>query len=152
MILSPVILDTNVIISALVFDGKPGQALRLLRYKEYSAVISPPLLAELIDVLRKKFYYPPEKLHLTEKKITTLCSTVYPKEHIDLLDDIADNRLLEAAIEGKCHYIVTGDKELLRLNHFRNIQIVTTHQFLQIIENETPRAKARGIYADASRA
>lgn len=131
--LTPVVLDTNVIISALVFEGKPKQVFELLIQKKYPAIISPPLVAELIDVLRKKFRFSKDKLLSVEKNITTFCKMVYPKNQITLLKDEPDNRILEAAIEGECTYIVTGDKNFLALGHFRSIKILTPTTFYELV-------------------
>ncbi len=46
--------------------------------------------------------------------------------------DPDDNKVLECAVEGKAHYIVTGDKDLLVLKTFRDIQIVHASDFLKV--------------------
>lgn len=128
-----VVLDTNVIISAILFGGKPREILSLVGKKNIISVTSAPLIAELLDVLVKKFRFPVAKIRLVEKKIKKLSVLVYPKEHIDRLDDEPDNRVLEAAVEGKCDVIVTGDRELLHLSIYRDIRIVTPEQFLKAV-------------------
>lgn len=134
MILSSVVLDTNVFISALIFTGKPAQLFELLIEKKYFVVISPTLLAELIDVLKKKFRFNEERLLTVEKDITALCNMVHPKNSLNILKDIADNRVLEAAVEGKCKYIVTGDKQFLKIKKHRGINIITSSEFLKLLQ------------------
>lgn len=58
---------------------------------------------------------------------------VYPKETLHILTDEPDNRVLEGAISGSASIIVTGDKELLKLHHYKSIQIMTSVQFLEMV-------------------
>ncbi len=54
---------------------------------------------------------------------------VYPKDTVIIVSDDPDNRILEAAVEGKCDFIVTGDKMLLKLGIYKGIKIVTAADF-----------------------
>jgi uncharacterized protein len=47
-----------------------------------------------------------------------------------------DNRVLECAVKGSAHYIVTGDRHLLKLGTYESISIVTVRQFLDAAETE----------------
>ena len=64
------------------------------------------------------------------KRLEKLCTVIEPTERITDCSDPDDNRVLECAVASKAGFIVTGDNALLRLNPFRNIQIVTAAQFL----------------------
>ncbi len=130
-----VLLDTNIIISAIGFGGKPREILTLVLEKRISAITSPVLLAELEDIIFKKFPPLSPEYKKIEKLIRKKFKIVEPKKTLQIVKDKADNRVLEAAMEGDCRYIVTGDKELLTLGSFRKIQIITASQFLKIIEN-----------------
>lgn len=133
MVKSPkVLLDTNVIISALVFGGKPREILMRVQRFEMDAIISPQLLSELSEILVKKFGFSKEKVQLTEDLIKKCFKQVYPSLEFDVVKDKDDNRVLEAAVEGNCNIIITGDKELLELEQFRDIKIMTPEEFLQI--------------------
>lgn len=126
-----VVVDTNVLISALLFGGKPREVLQMVIDRSLVAVTSPALLSELLDVLAKKFLFSRQKLILVERKMKKILVFVYPTEHIEILHDQADNRVLEAARVGQCTYIITGDKELLRLGSYKIISIVTPEEFLK---------------------
>lgn len=126
-----VLLDTNVVISAILFGGKPGQILQLAIDRKIQLISSPALLGELLDVLAKKFLFPKNNLLLVERKIKKICLFVYPPKSITILRDNPDNRVLEAAKAGKCECIVTGDRDLLNLKRFRTITIQTPEQFLK---------------------
>ncbi len=126
-----ILLDTNVVISALVFGGKPKEILNHVIRFEIEAVTSPQLLSELSEVLGKKFEFSRERVQLTESLIKKCFKIVYPSRQFDVVKDKDDNRVLEAAYEGNCNIIITGDKELLELAHFQGIEIVTPEEFLQ---------------------
>lgn len=126
-----VVIDTNIIISGIGFGGKPRKILQLILDNKIKAVTSPILLAELEDVITKKFPKLSANFKLINKKLRQKFAIVRPINTIDILRaDPDDNRVLEASVQGNCRYIVTGDKELLQLKTFQNIQIVTADEFL----------------------
>jgi putative PIN family toxin of toxin-antitoxin system len=126
-----VVLDTNVLISGVAFGGKPREILDLLINKEIVGVISPILLAELEEVLYKKFKYPKSRVLQVDKKMKKILRVVHPVKSIKIVRDDDDNRVLEAAVEGKCGYIVTGDEDLLVLKKYKAIKIMTPAEFLE---------------------
>lgn len=128
------VLDTNVIVSGVIYKGKPRRVLELAFEENIKAFTSPILLAELVETLTKKFSLTPEQIALTEKEIKDVFRIVYPTKTLHIQKDQDDNRVLEAGVEGNCNYIVTGDKELLGLRVFKGIKILTAAQFLDILE------------------
>jgi putative PIN family toxin of toxin-antitoxin system len=126
-----ILLDTNVVISALLFGGKPRTILLNIIKKQYIGVTSPVLLSELADVLRKKFSFSKEAVVGVDTQMRKQCIIVSPKETIDVVADVPDNRVLEAAVEGKCDFLITGDADLLTLESYHKIRIFTPDEFLQ---------------------
>ena len=53
-----------------------------------------------------------------------------PSESIDECRDPKDNKYLELAISGHAESLITGDEDLLVLNRFRKIKIITVLEFL----------------------
>lgn len=129
-----VVLDTNVIVSALVFGGLPELILRLVKDRKIVGVISPILLAENLSVLANKFGASENQLRMVEKLFKRKLVWVYPNIKIKVLADEPDNRVLEAAVVGRCNTIVTGDKELLALSEYEGVRIVSVAQFVSILE------------------
>ncbi len=129
-----VVLDTNILVSAILFQGKPGKILELVLDKQIVAITSKILLSELQETLVKKFNFSEEKIKQIDHKITKSFILVYPTEQISVQKDADNNRVLEAAVEGKCSFIVTGDKELLELGLYKSVKILTADQFLKILE------------------
>lgn len=126
-----VILDTNIIISAIGFGGKPREIFLRVLSKKVIAVSSSILLAELEEVVTKKFPRLQYEFHRVNRRIRRIFTIVQPRLPLNILKDEDDNRVLEAAIEGKCDYIITGDKELLALKSFKGISVLTAERFLK---------------------
>ena len=126
-----VLLDTNILISAIGFGGKPRQILQLVLEKKIKAVTSPILLAEFHEVVNKKFPKLAPHLLLIETKLKRTFLVVHPQVALSIVRDKDDNRVLEAALQGNCQYIITGDKDLLDLKIYQEINIVTSEIFLK---------------------
>lgn len=126
-----ILLDTHVIISALLFGGKPRMILSFVIGRQHTAITSTVLLSELADVLRKKFGYSHSAVTAVDTQIRKQCTIVSPHQTLTVMSDVPDNRVLEAAMEGECDCIITGDADLLRLGSYREIRIMTPDEFLQ---------------------
>lgn len=130
-----VVLDTNILISAVGFEGKPRTILFLVMQERVKGVISPILLIEFIEVISKKFPKIIPNLPSIEAGINESFLIVQPKKSINIARDEDDNRVLEAAVEGNCNFIITGDKDLLELGKYKKIKIITPAQFLDLYSN-----------------
>jgi len=128
-----VVLDTNVLISAIFFGGKPRKILEKAIRGEIRLCISEPMLEELSGVLRRsKFDTSLERVQIILTELTGIADFVNPSEIIRLvLEDPDDNRILECAVEAKASYIITGDFHLLKLSRYRDIEIVNAFTFLE---------------------
>ena len=128
-----IVLDTNVLISAILFGGNPRKVLDLAISEEANLFISPFILFELRSVLAKKFAYPKDRIDQVEVSLKEISNLVEPKKTISIISrDPADNRILECALESKADFIVSGDKHLLALCKFKKTKIVSPSQFLEI--------------------
>lgn len=125
------VIDTNVLVSALIQDGKPRRLLLKLLSK-HTVILTPKMLAEFADVVGR------EKFHVTNAQIERFLSIIVKMAKIvpdnalftEVLADPDDDTVLNAAYAGKAEYIVTGDKHLLVLNQFKKTRIVTVNQML----------------------
>lgn len=128
------VLDTNTFVSAALFPrSKPDRVVReVLRTGQSLASLK--TLEELREVLnRKKF----ERYISTDDKDDFLRNVVErsiiiePTLRVSICRDSKDNQILELALSGEASVIVTGDQDLLVLNPFQTIQIVTPDVWLQ---------------------
>ena len=126
-----VVFDTNIFISAFVIPG--GQAekaiLRIIEGRDI-LLLSKGILDELLTVLSAKFSRDKEEISRVAVILSEIAEWVGPSERIKVLNDDADNRILECAISGNADIIVTGDKGLLRLAEYQKSKIVSLKEYL----------------------
>ena len=126
-----VVFDTNVYVSALTLPGgAAAQALDRVVNGEHELFLSKPLLDELLSVLARKFARDREELARVAVFLSELAVTVRPGRRLRVLDDDADNRVLECGLAGQVHAVVTGDRQMLKLGPYRDIGIMTIREFL----------------------
>ena len=131
-----VVLDTNIWISALNFGGKPAQILKIAVKKQIRLYSSRTLFAEFVGVLRKKFGYSDEKIEEVEVLFKKRVKFREPRINLNVIKtDPSDNRVLECALETEADFIVSGDKDLLNLESFRDIRIVGPAEFFKIFKS-----------------
>jgi putative PIN family toxin of toxin-antitoxin system len=125
-----VVLNTNVFLSAFTFGGKPEALFEMARAGSIQLVVSTPILAELASILSSKFAWADEDIREALMVVGRHADLVKPGMRLRVLDDDADNRVLECAVEGHAEWIVSGDRHLLNLREFRGIRIVRVSDFL----------------------
>lgn len=137
-----VVLDTNILISALFWTGAPNQILKLIETDTVELAISPGILRELHGVLnRQKFVPYLAKLQLSAEELTEhlvdLASLFSPDQELTIItEDLSDNQFLACALTAKADFIISGDRHLLALKSFHNIPILTPRQFLNQIQKQ----------------
>lgn len=131
-----VVIDTNIWVSYLL-----GSLLQRIDEKilsrEIKIVVSDEMLKELSELVsRPKF-----KSLFTTKRMKELFAlldsygvVVLPSQKVSSCRDKKDNFLLEAALEGKADYLVTGDKDILVLNPFHSTKILPPKDFEKILK------------------
>ena len=130
------VFDTNVIISALLFENsKPAQAFQYALVNG-KVLLSLDLLEELNEVLgRKKFnkYVTNEEREEFLEALIERAVLIEIVENVQECRDPKDDKVLELALNGEAQYIITGDRDLLVLNPFRNVRVITVEDFLKTI-------------------
>jgi putative PIN family toxin of toxin-antitoxin system len=126
------VTDTNVLVSYLLTDSKPRQAV-LKAMRKGRILISENLISELTGVLNRKKFDKYISLQIRRDFVRSLTEKgffVYPDEKITVCRDPKDNMILELAVCGNASCIITGDQDLLSLVNFRKIPILTPDEFL----------------------
>jgi uncharacterized protein len=131
-----VVIDTNVLLSGLLFGGEPGRLHDLWIAERLVPLLSKETFSEFSRVLA----YP--KFRLSPAEITMLIEEeLLPyAEVVDVMEDASgacrdphDDKFLALAASGKAAYIITGDQDLLVLQLFRKIRIVTVSEIVGIM-------------------
>ena len=131
-----VVLDTNVFVSAAL-GGQIGIISAAWQANEFTLIMSNAILSEYIDVLsRPKLHLTPEVVSVVVARAQRRAEFVTPTKAITAVEaDPTDNKFLEAALEGKADYVVSGDKHLLDLKTFRGIPILTAREFIERLKD-----------------
>jgi len=126
-----VVLDSNIYVSALTLPGGSADAaISALLEGRYTALLSEPILGEVLGVLGRKFSRDVEELARVALFLSELTEHVDPISRIEVLNDEPDNRILECAVTGRADIIVTGDRAMLSLGTFKDIEVVSLRAFL----------------------
>jgi putative PIN family toxin of toxin-antitoxin system len=123
--------DTNLYVSALQFGGKPQTLLDMAQDGQIELALSDEILDETLRILRDKFQRSPEYLRDAEAQLRAVTKHVSPTERLDVVKaDPTDNKILECAVAAGSEVVVSGDKHLLELDGFREMQIIRVAEFL----------------------
>ena len=133
------VIDTNVVLSALLWGGVPGKLIDHVRDGSITFVSSPALLAELAKVMaRPKFDAIFRKSQTSRTQalayIQQLAETIDPPSLARrICRDPDDDAVLALAIAAKVDLIISGDDDLLTLASFEGVQILSPAQALKTI-------------------
>jgi len=128
-----VLFDTNVLVAAFITHGV-CQELLLEANKAYSLFLCPVVLEEFERIMRTKLSVPYEIVEEAKKLILEVSSTVEVSAKVEgACSDPDDDAILACAVSAGVDYLVTGDKDLLVMQNFRGVRIVTPREFASIL-------------------
>ncbi len=129
-----VVLDTNVVVSALLFRGELSRLLTLWKEKSFMIAASREIIDEYIRVLA----YP--RFKLTEGEI----ETILQEELLPYIDPVTvsedvrgacedpdDDKFLACAVAGRADFILSGDAHLIKMKIYEGCRIITAKEFLR---------------------
>jgi putative PIN family toxin of toxin-antitoxin system len=131
-----IVADTNVIVSALFWEGNESKIVHLVEEGKIKLLASFALLDELKNVLMyERFGLNEKEIDDNVKYILTISEIISSKRRLRVIsEDPADDRVLECALAGKVAYIVSGDKHLLQLKKFGGAKIVRAKELLSVLK------------------
>ena len=130
-----VVLDTNILVSALLFKGELSRIVDLWK----KGKVIPVIYRETFDEFRDVLGYP--KFSLSEKEIKTIIEEeVLPFfEIVEITDkvngvcrDPDDDKFLSCAVSASADFIVSGDKDLCNLSKYKSVRIINASDFLKM--------------------
>lgn len=126
------VLDTNVLISAFLWDGNEARLLLECARGRHRAVLSSAILQEVAKVLESKFDCSRAEVASYVAFLERMSDVVDTRTRLEVVRaDPTDDRILECAVEGHADAVVTGDRHLLDLGEFRGIRIVRSKEVLR---------------------
>ena len=128
------VLDTNVLIDALLFKSSFGRrAFDIVRARG-TLVLSTPTYSELVEVLyrpRLRRYIEEEERRSFLSRLGEMAKFVEPSEVIRACRDPKDDKFLELAIASKALAIITRDIDLIVLDPFQGVRIFEAQAFVE---------------------
>lgn len=128
-----VVLDTDVLVSALLFRGRLAPLVGLWQ----GGAIVPVISRETFDEFRAVLEYPrfaltaEEIRAIIEDEILPFFEVVEIAAKVEgVCRDPHDDKFLAAAVNGGATFLVTGDRDLLVLERFQDVEIITPREFL----------------------
>jgi uncharacterized protein len=96
---------------------------------EINLIVS-EIVEEVVDVLTRKFAATPEEVAEARTIIASAARTIKPSVQLDVVkDDQDDNRIVECAVSAGSDYVVTGDRDLLRMERYDSIRLLKVAEF-----------------------
>jgi len=131
-----VFLDTNILISGIVFAGNERKLLEAMIDGKFVMMLSSDVVDEAKEALGRKFpkqavLFP---LFLRMVKHEEISRRAYKRSvgrYVELIGDRTDAPILAAAVVSKADYLATGDKELLALKKVGDTEIIQTWKLLK---------------------
>ena len=129
-----VVFDTNIYISAFVIPGGNAEKAYIHAIDgDFELCASIAILTELARKLDEKFGWEKQKIAQLIISISNLAKVFKTTPWLQILSDDPDNRILECALKAAADFIVTGDKHLLKLRNYKNIEIIKLSTFLSML-------------------
>ncbi len=131
-----IVLDTNVFISILK-KGRLRKILDLWLEDKFVLIVSETILREVVEVVRRpKFNFHSSEIEMLASLILEKALIINPHHLLKVCSDPKDNKFIECAAAGKADYIVSGDSDLLILEKYHKIEIISPANFIQIINSK----------------
>ena len=127
-----IVVDTNVLISGVFFGGMPRKVLSAVIHKEITACATEEIVEEYNEIVQEMITR--KQGHLNNDILAPLIGTmeiVESKTRVELSRDPDDDKFLGCAKDAKALYVVSGDKDLLVLEKFEGIEIITAKEFCE---------------------
>ena len=125
-----IVIDTNVVISGTFFKGNPRRILEAVVEKRFDVFATTEIIEEYQEIVDEMIDRKQGSIdhHVLDHFISKL-NIIESESDIKICRDPDDDKFINCAVDSKALYIVSGDKDLLVLERYDNIQIVTAKEF-----------------------
>ncbi len=137
------VLDANTIVSgSIVTLGASARILDAARAEQFALITSQPILTEVLRTLgrarvqRKYPVGPTEIEHLRSLLEQDALFIPISRQVHGAATHPEDDRILATAVSGSADYLVTGDRQLLKLSTYEGVKIVSPREFLGLLEEQ----------------
>src|SRR5690606_25621794 len=128
------IIDTNIIVSALISNSIPTKILfDLVLTKKVTTCLTEEIFKEYVEVLNRdkfiKYLNFKTKAEVVLSKLREISIFYITENKVDILNDSSDNKFLELAIVCSADYLITGNILDFTLTEFENTKILTPREY-----------------------
>ncbi len=127
-----IVIDTNILISGVFFGGFPRKILSAVVSEQITACATTEIINEYEEIIQEMIRR--KQGHLNKnilQPFIQLTDIIEPISKIKLSRDPEDDKFLICAKDAHALYIISGDKDLLILKQYENIQIITAKDFCE---------------------
>lgn len=139
------VLDANALVSGIVrirvADSPPGEVFRRWRADQFALIVSAHIISEVRRTFRKPYLMervPPvdveDSLLVIQRRALIVAVTVTVS---GVATHPEDDLVLAAAVSTEADFLVTGDRQLLKLGQYEGVRIVSPREFLAILDNQS---------------
>ena len=127
-----IVIDTNILVSAVFFGGFPGRIVKAVTEGKLDTFVSKLISEEYREIVEgfKEKNSGKFNENLFENFLKT-AKSVKPRKKIQICRDPDDDKFIECAVCAKALYIVSGDKDLLVLERYGDVEIITAKDFCE---------------------
>ena len=127
-----VVLDTNIFISSVFWEGSSYRIVKKAISQEIIVFVSDYIIKEIRKVLARDFSLGKQEIDDIINSVAYFTHLIEPKEKVEVVkEDPDDDRILECALACRAKFLISYNKHLLKLKAFRGIKIVTPEEFLK---------------------
>jgi len=127
-----IVIDTNVLISGIFFGGPPRRVLEAVVERKIDAWASTDIVSEYQRVIQEMLEN--RQGHLRVDLLSPIVAQMHliePHSDVHASRDKDDDKFLSCAMDAKCLYVVSGDKDLLVLGIYEAVEIITAREFCE---------------------
>ena len=130
-----VIVDTNVVVSAILRDRLPEKVLLfIIAHPDFEWVASGEILTEYREVLRRpKFALPESVLNKWEERFRSAIAEWPAKIPAAFPRDLKDAKFLACALIADADFLITGDRDFSEAHKFGRTKIISVSQFNRLV-------------------
>lgn len=131
-----IVLDTNVVVSGILFGGMPSKVLEIVMEDDYQVILSEEIMHEYIKTLDRIYKKIKNKSESAKEILDTLISEAIAIDNTDIetpeCRDPYDIMFLQAAIAGKDKFLISGDKDLLDVGIYQGGRVIKPKEFCDL--------------------
>ncbi|MBQ9443204.1 MAG: putative toxin-antitoxin system toxin component, PIN family [Parasporobacterium sp.] len=125
-----IVIDTNVVISGTFFGGAPRRVIESVGKNGIHACATPEIIEEYEEIVEEMIDR--KQGHIRRDVLAPFIAgleLIAPKTKVEVSRDPDDDKFIGCALDAKALYIVSGDKDLLDIGRYENVEMITAAEF-----------------------